>query len=410
MDQNLLFICIDCLRRDFLSESHSDTPFINSLLDRGTIYTELFSTATTTTPSVASILTGTYSEYNGVNSLRQCGLDPEVSTLAELFGDAGFETAAMATGPLVEETGIQRGFDHFWYRDKDELLTNDWHETAVENLESLSEPFALYLHLWEIHTPIDVPEQFDEPAYGDTPYARMLSALDRALESFVNEIPDDTLIVLHGDHGESLTSRTTATQTALKRLRDTARYERGIDTRRLERHINRFMDRFAPDFRDHYLEGGHGETVLDFMSNVPLVLVGSDVESATVDTQCRQIDVLPTLLDYFGIESSPSLIGESLLPADSIQDRPAYIRACGASLRGEANWQRGVRYDGYKYVEYPNRDWESELYHFESDPKELRLVDDKAKCDELIAYFPSQELRQVDDIDIHERLADLGYL
>ncbi|MFB6185887.1 MAG: alkaline phosphatase family protein, partial [Halobacteriaceae archaeon] len=75
---NIVFICVDCLREDILRRSRTDTPFIDMLRTNGTYFSNLFATTSTTTPSVASIMTGLYSESNGVVSLQRGELRPSV--------------------------------------------------------------------------------------------------------------------------------------------------------------------------------------------------------------------------------------------------------------------------------------------------------------------------------------------
>src|SRR6056297_1798049 len=204
---NVLFVTVDCLRQDFVEENYAHTPFIDRIRGDGIEFTNLYSTTTTTTPAVAALFTGSYSERNGVHSLREAELDPTIETGAELFRDNGFETAALVTGPLVPETKLDRGFDHYWYREQDENLVGGWFDTAVDRLSSLSDPFFAYMHLWEIHDPVTVPEKYDSDDYGRTSYARGLAALDAALEKLVENISSDTVVALHGDHGESISHR-----------------------------------------------------------------------------------------------------------------------------------------------------------------------------------------------------------
>ena len=83
-----------------------------------------------------------------------------------------------------------------------------------------------------------------------------------------------------------------------------------------------------------------------------LVLSGPGVKSGTVDAQVRQVDVTPTLLDLFEVESGGGAVD-------------------GKSLLREENWQRAVRADGRKHVECPNRDWGPELYDLVAEPLEL---------------------------------------
>lgn len=408
---NLLLVTVDCLRQDFTAGDRVDTPTIDGLRRSGTEYRELYASTSNTTPSVASLLTGTYSERNGVNSLRQVRLNDDVRTLAEVLAGAGYETAALATGPVVEETDLHRGFDRFDHREKSATLTGEWFEAAVDSLTSLSEPFFLYVHLWELHNPIDVPPDFDRPAYGQTPYGRMLSALDRRLGDFLDAAPAETVVALHGDHGESISWRQHLLYWPCKLARDGLRYLCSLDTRGVEARINRALDAVGPTYRDHFFEEGHGETIFDFVTNVPLILSGPGVPAATVDAQCRQIDVMPTLLDLLDCPIPAGIDGTSLFPPGSVEDRPAYMRACGPSLLGEKNWQRGIRTPEYKYVEYPNRDVAPELYDLEADDRELYNVapERPGVVSDLADRLRGRSLQSVDRIDIDDHLEDLGY-
>ncbi|WP_336038178.1 sulfatase-like hydrolase/transferase [Halobacterium yunchengense] len=405
---NLLLVCVDCLRQDFLRRDAVDTPFLDSLRERGMECTELYATATTTTPAVASLLTGAYGEVNGIQSLRRGSLSDDVEPMASVLGDRGYHTEAMATGPLVPETGLDRGFDVYECRDRDEDMFSDWREDALDRLAGLPEPFAAFVHLWEIHEDVRVPDEYDSPAYGETPYGRAFSALDREVEALVDAVPEDTVVAFVGDHGESVTHRDNPLRLLAKSVRDAVRYYGGVDTRGLEERLNGYCDGFGPDIHDHFLENGHGENVYDFTANVPFVLAGPGVEPSTVDAQVRQIDILPTILDALGVDHETD--GDPIEPG--VEDRVAYMRACGASLHGERNWARAVRYGDAKYVEYPERDWPPGVYDLAEDPRELRRVDDPDLEAELADRLPERGVdpTDVEMLDINERLEDLGYL
>jgi arylsulfatase A-like enzyme len=408
---NLLFVCVDCLRSDAIVDGWGETPFLDSLRADGRVYTDLFATATTTTPCVAGLLTGLYSERNGVASLREARLSPGATTLAERLGEAGYDTCAMVTGPLVEETDLDRGFDAYHYREKEASLFGPWGRTAARRLDALDAPFFCYLHLWELHEPVSVPEEYDDRRYGRWPYERALSALDARLETLVDALPENTVVALHGDHGESVTWRGHPVHSALKTARDKLRYERGVDTRRVERAVDRVAERLAPpEIADHFLEAGHGETVYDTTANVPLVLSGPGVDPGTETDVCRQVDVAPTLCDLLGVPVDESALdGASLL--GGFEERPAYVRACGAALRGRENWQRAVRTGDRKYVEYPDRDWPPELYDLREDPEERRPLDpDPDRVRSMRRLFPRLDVVDSETLDIDDRLHDLGYL
>ena len=105
---NTVFVCVDCLRNDFIDSEYADTPFLDEFVQSSLYFSNMYSTTTTTTPAVASFMTGHYSEINGVNSLRNAELSDEVDTLAERFSEDGFNTYAKTTGPLVQHRAFKR--------------------------------------------------------------------------------------------------------------------------------------------------------------------------------------------------------------------------------------------------------------------------------------------------------------
>ena len=407
---NLLFLCIDCLRGDVVDDGWGETPFLDSFVAGGRSYVNCFASATTTTPCVASFMTGQYAEANGVRSLREARLAPGVSTLAERLSEVGYDTAAMVTGPLVAETDLDRGFDEYRYRENTESIFGDWEPNALDADDS-DDPFFCYLHLWELHEPITVPTAFDGEEYGRWPYERALSALDPYLERLVERLPENTVVALCGDHGESITWRHNPVRRVAKALRDKVRYEFGVDTRAAERGLDRLAETVAPaPIRDRFVENGHGETVFDPVANVPFVLSGPGIEPGRETAVSRQVDLFPTLIDALGLDTPTEIDGESLLK-EPLDDREAYIRACGAALRGKENWVRALRTSEKKYVEYPNCEWEPEYYDLAADPAERAPVDDPdpERLRALARRLPGTEGVDSERLAIDDRLRALGY-
>ena len=80
-------------------------------MQAGVSCTQAVSSASSTTPCVASLLTGTYSFVHGIRSIFGLKLNPTVPTLVETLRTAGYHTVAEVSGPLFPETGLDRGFD-----------------------------------------------------------------------------------------------------------------------------------------------------------------------------------------------------------------------------------------------------------------------------------------------------------
>jgi len=149
--------------------------------------------------------------------------------------------------------------------------------------------------------------------------------------------------------------------------------------------------------------------VYDTTANVPLVVSGPGVDAGTETGVCRQVDVAPTLCDLLDVDLDESTLDGASL-AGGFDDRTAYVRACGAALRGRENWQRAVRTADEKYVEFPGRDWDPELYDLRADPDEYRPVDDAPERTRAMRrLFPRLDTVGSETLDIDERLHDLGY-
>src|SRR5690606_33823490 len=111
--------------------------------------------ASSTTPCVASMLTGLYSPRHGVRSIGGHRLAPDVTTLATELARAGYATIAEVTGPLGPESGLDRGFAEYTVRPASVYLSDDWGRDLVARLApgALRAPWFLFLHLWELHSP-----------------------------------------------------------------------------------------------------------------------------------------------------------------------------------------------------------------------------------------------------------------
>jgi iduronate 2-sulfatase len=172
--------------------------------------------------------------------------------------------------------------------------------------------------------------QYDaEIRYTDAQIGRVLQELDAL------GLSKDTLVVFTADHGESLGEH------------------------------------------DYWFQ--HGMLPYEDCLRVPLVLRGPGLGPPRVVTApVELIRVLPTVLDYVGLPSSPQAQSQSLLPL--LRDPTARWPALAYAEAGYADdYQRIVRGDRYKLVLVPTAGDRAdmagtmfELYDLEADPGETR--------------------------------------
>ena len=412
MQPNILFLLIDCLRADAIvgSDRGAQTPTLDRLVRNGVACTQAVSSASSTTPCVASLLTGTYSFVHGIRSIFGLKMNATVTSLTEVLQTHGYQTVAEVSGPLFPETGLPRGFDAYHFREGSAYLSTSWGTDFRRRLQSqeFRQPWFLFLHLWELHHHRHILPAYSGREYGRNRYERALSSLDAELAPLLAVLPQNTLIVIHGDHGERVVK--TDLQYRLYRLsRDLLR-------------------------RTTAKREGHEMDVSEELIRVPLVFTSVDGHvhpgvhpGAQVGQLVRQIDALPTVLNLVGAPVPTNIHGQSLLPAlenNTALSLEAYLEAFLRIRSDPRNRRVGWRTEEWKYIYAPqNPSLRQELYHLPSDPQERQNVATRRpdivallrqRIESLqqgpIAANPGQVMSPEEQAQLEKRLVELGYM
>src|SRR5947209_10344560 len=152
-----------------------------------------------------------------------CGnkLNASQATLASILKQQGYATAAVLGSAVLDSRfGLNKGFD-FYY---DHFDFNRLQESNLEEMErpgnvvadvaldwlgkNYKKTFFLWMHLYDPHYPYRPPAPFSEE-YKNRPYDGEIAFADsqvgRLIEFLKNKgLYQNTLIILSGDHGESL--------------------------------------------------------------------------------------------------------------------------------------------------------------------------------------------------------------
>ena len=221
---NVLVITIDTLRADHVAcygYSQIHTPNIDAIAQDGTLFTRAFTPVPVTLPSHVAIFTGSYPIFNGVHDFSESRVDPAQPTLASVLKSAGYSTGAViGAAVLGSRFGLNRGFDLFYdlfeYNrlDKSNLYLNERPGNVVvdESLKWLKDNyrrrFFLWVHLYEQHFPYSPPEPY-RTDYASHPYDGEIAFADAQIGRLLaflkdNHLYSNTIIVVTGDHGESL--------------------------------------------------------------------------------------------------------------------------------------------------------------------------------------------------------------
>jgi len=292
------------------------TPSIDRLAHEGTIFDRAYCDVPWTTGSMSSVMTGNYSQHHGLR-LPADKLDPKALTLAEILNARGFQTGAIiGSFPLDSVYGLDQGFEIYddeftvpMIRDPGtkvahveshlpddpqkqaefilEKFRNDAYrpdeevtDAAIRWLETRRDgrPFFLWVHYFGPHEKLEGDRGFveQEPRIVAA-YDGDVEANDRAVGRLLDDlrkrkILDDTLVILHSDHGQNLgeneyVGHSILLDDASVRIPLIVRYPRRMPARKVNRDI------------------------------------------------AHNIDIMPTILDVTGTEGIEGLEGRSLIPS-----------------------------------------------------------------------------------------------
>jgi arylsulfatase A-like enzyme/Flp pilus assembly protein TadD len=405
---NVVLITIDTLRADHVGcygYKQIKTPNIDRLAADGTRFERAFAVVPVTLPSHTSMLTGTYPMLSGMHDFSGNKLSPLQPTLASVLKQAGYQTGAVIGAAVLDSRfGLNQGFDfyydHFDFSRLDEANLDEMERpgniVADEALDWLGKnsqkKFFLWMHLYDPHFPYHPPEPYSRE-YAAQPYNGEIAFADEQvgrLLRFLKEkgIYQNTLIVLCGDHGESLG-------------------EHGEKT--------------------------HGFFIYNATMHVPLIIrlpegLPENAAARVIADPVSLVDLMPTVLGAVGLEIPSQVQGRSQLAAlragqgrdgDDRANRERVLYGETFMPRIHFNWSelRGSENSKYHFIDAPR----PELYDLANDPGEVHNLfnEKKAVSGEMRAklvgmirdYSAGKELAEKTGLDpaLMERLKALGY-
>jgi arylsulfatase A-like enzyme len=417
MPPNILMIVVDCLRADFVyEEGLAEIPTLKKLLGEGAHFRNVISVMGLTPPVFAGLLTGEFPARHGVWTLSRQKLNPDLPTLPALLKGHGYQTHAEFTGPLRRYLGFDGDFDDYACRPRTETIHSEWGERFLrDRLRACRAPWFLMLHVWSLHEPRIVLPECRMDRFGRTEYGRALSSIDRWLARLLPALPEDTVVIVTGDHGELISygpwdrRYKRARRWAFLRLR-----KLGLTWQ----HPVKFMRRA--------FEGHDGAGFPEEILRIPLLLWKPGlVPVSSSDIQVRQIDIMPTVLDLVGLKAPQGMTGHSLLPLARGADEPhrdAFFGDAGAPHMIKKSRIAGIRVDNrYKYMYSPfRRGFTPELFDLMADPEEQRNIakehpeicaDLRGRIEALgRSTLPEHKLDEESRKQLSRHLKSLGYM
>ena len=404
---NIVLVTLDTTRADrmgFLGSRRGLTPNLDALAKDGVVFSRAYSQVPLTSPSHATIFTGTYPQFHHVNEFG-IPLAKELPYLPQILHEHGYKTAAFVGSMVLDPKsamapGFDRGFDTYDATfplgqaggDRYQRTEHRAGDVVAHALSWLKEqgsgPFFLWVHLFDPHAPYEPPEPFksrhaSDPYDGEIAYAD--SALGKALDQLrASGLYENALIAVAADHGEA--------------------------------------------FGEHG-ERSHGVFLYDETIHVPLLFKMPERRFAgiRVDDRAGLVDVAPTILEVLGIPAPKATQGESLMAlmrpteggraAKATSERPAYAETDYAHLNFGWSPLRALRTDKYLFIEAPRK----ELYDQSTDAPAkhdlsstasavTRTLSGRLEAFRRRTASAAQPVAPAAKPELSERLAALGYL
>ena len=417
---NVIVILVDTLRADHLEPygyGKDVSPNVAKWASEAVVFDNAISQNAWTVPSVATLLSGVYPQAHKCLMFEE-GKEVEMDTLsddqdmlAEQFKAAGYTTSAIVkTKVIAAERGFGQGFDSYTFVPGSQAwgpAGQELTDATIAWLDKQADPFFLYLHYMDPHSPYQAPGDYFEKyasgsgstltgsheevrafktggatpsdadierlyalydgeiAYWDVQFGRLLDALEAQGKA------DNTVIVLTADHGEQ-------------------------------------FGEHGGWFHEHlYQENIH----------VPLAISAPGAKARHIDTRVQQMDVAPTVASLAGVEHGQHWQGRDLAKAVAGAKAPE-----GDSYAEYAHKKTLISPDGYKIILGEGGDL---MYDLNKDPGETknivateaatfnelkaRLVKLWEESKALSSNFAEAEAQELAEEDV-EALRALGYI
>lgn len=375
-----------------------ETPALDWLASDGVLCTNFHTNAPVCSPTRVSIMTGSYQQRVGLNHIYSesdpsDGLDPAMNpSFAIKLKDAGYHTGVFGKwhqGMDEKFNPVNHGFDEFrgflkgnvdfishmnttpevdwWHNtemvDEPGYATDLINQYAVDFIkDSEGQPFFLYIPHAAIHTPIQ--GRNDPPIRTDSTYAydngrnmaveeyerryrEMIRIMDEGVQMIIDELTrqgilDKTLIIFLSDNGGERTA----------------------------------AEKYPG--ANGYFNGSKG-TLYEGGIRVPAIFYyPKSMQHKYTNELMLTMDLMPTILEFCGIENNRTIDGVSLLPTlqnnEPMPERDVFW-ANGGSIAMQSGvwkliWQQQMDFNFDNPEEPPDVTYSTELFNMMIDPQE----------------------------------------
>lgn len=369
---NVILISIDTLRADHLSaygHPHNTSPHLDAwAAESAVLFQNVVAQAPWTVPSHVSMFSGLDALRHGVNHADTVPAD--LAMLPEMLRQVGYSTAAITGGGYFRpQFGFAQGFDtyRYWHLvGSDEQLAENTEELLGWLDEHRTRPFFVFFHTYEVHYPYRKRQPFFDRLEGDVanvePRGEIVWKRGR-WESGARWISD--YFAIKKKDKPDIPHLTEDEKQLVERMYDSGIAYVDDQLNKVFQHLDKLGLRGKTLI---ILTSDHGEALGeddraghdyldDFNVLIPLIVEFPDGRGAgeVVEEQVRSIDIVPTVLDYLGLDPPHRPDGVSLLPV--IAGDPSGLPGEAWTYAASSNNGLGLRYQNRLKYSFNNSAW-----------------------------------------------------
>jgi arylsulfatase A-like enzyme len=424
---NVVYLLLDTLRSDRVGGTRNGvpiTPFLDSMGEQGTRFTQAFAPSSWTRPSMISFFTGLYPDvFRGEEETppaERFVIPESIETMPEWFSRNGYDTWGVQTNANgTAGFGFAQGFAEGRYEYFGIVPAAIVNQNVIKNIDAWQEPFFIYAQYMDPHEPYAPPTEYNE-IFGPQPETTTGDELILSPQFYRTWLEDLVTAWVNGTEP----THEPLTENGAEALR----YRYDADIRYMDDQLAELVAAieakypntifvFVADHGEALLDRdivGHGFSLYQEQAVVPLILRGPGVPLRSVEEPVEAIGTLPTLAKLMHVPVKPVWHGKDLLGPEAT-GAPAFCYTRTKDLEGASITDGDLKY--IEHTRYPS----PQLFNLEIDPGEttdlsVELSEDVARLADLLQahqdalpLLKSGETAPLDD-DIRDQLEAMGYL
>tara|TARA_B100001179_G_scaffold871_1_gene621 strand:- start:70 stop:1425 length:1356 start_codon:yes stop_codon:yes gene_type:complete len=448
MYPNILFFVVDSFRADrfFGNNKTSYTPNLDLLLKKGTYFEQTISSADGTFLTLSSLFNGLFPFVTNVRSnevvLRE-------DNFLEIIKNNGYHIYGKIPDSILLsalKNYLENKNSTFQVKPplKKERFTDKLCLKILDFMDSqnIVEPWFYYLHMYDLHFPRIVPNDFVDPKFGNDDYDKILSAIDFWFGKLIEKIDlTNTILVITADHGTHVPfdGKNTAhfepefkgTLNISKKIMPKSSHKIGakmiVNLRNQIR--NSRLKKVNEGLTPYQIRSRLPHTTLsiyDESIKIPLLFIGKNIpQNKIIPNQISTVDIFPTIMELIHSKTLHTQIhGRSLIPLmqeKPFDEQPIFLHTIPHEEIDE-NDKVGLRTSKFKYFRH-SQDSTKEIHLFDlkNDPLENNNIAQNnpsviKEMEEVLEELTKNvTIENMDDMDdkrlkrIQEELRLLGY-